>query len=696
MGTHAERRDQNASRKSIRATVDLTPGDDARESWQADAIDLSMGGMSMRANVLPEVGERLSLMFRHEGTHTIAARGEVVWALDKGPHAGAFGVRFTDVPPAAEQSLRRMLDEKDDVMVSDVKLPPEDARVKLFIQGMDAPLRARVRTTGQGEMVVGSDLSFLKLGDKVDVDGGASKVSGVIDRVDVEVDPKTRVPRLVLSIDLGGKKKVDVEAPTVLLEHAGQAPVDVSVKPRVSRASVRPEAPKAEAVTVREEPVREEASSVAPEAKPAREARKARIAQATTVIPSDDAAPEAETSAHDESTSSFSDDEPAPGWLTQGVRSVRGAYDRVSENAGPAMRRAIDAVGGLRARLGRGDADAMNDDGEAPTRRGLRPQHPAETSSDDGDAVVTTPGRRNRKVGLYAVVGLVLAAGIVAYASSSGPRVETPHPQVAVNADPNAPADPNAAPADPNAPAADPNAPAATDPNAAPETAMAGDPAMQSEPGANPAQAQPEPRWIAGQNPRTPDLAAASQNAQGAGEAPVIQNAPVRAARPMLPAARPLAQRPMVAPQQPSQRVAMQPAPVAQRVAMQTVPTVQGPVRPVVFGNANVRAGTTLRLRMDGPVAAIQGVGARGAQITLSIPGRRSLDVAAPFVQADPRIAGAGVLNGAQGANLTLRFREAAPPFVARSRGNVLEITLAPTPGSAPMRAAVRPAFRTR
>jgi hypothetical protein len=112
----------------------------------------------------------------------------------------------------------------------------------------------------------------------------------------------------------------------------------------------------------------------------------------------------------------------------------------------------------------------------------------------------------------------------------------------------------------------------------------------------------------------------------------------------------------------------------------------------VVFGNPAVRTGTVLRLRMNGPVAAIQGVGARGAQIVLTVPGRHSLDMAAPFVSQDPRIAGAGVLNGAAGASLTLRFREAAPPFVARSRGNMLEITLAPTPGSAPMRAGVRPA----
>jgi hypothetical protein len=118
----------------------------------------------------------------------------------------------------------------------------------------------------------------------------------------------------------------------------------------------------------------------------------------------------------------------------------------------------------------------------------------------------------------------------------------------------------------------------------------------------------------------------------------------------------------------------------------------QGPARPAVFGNPAVRQGTVLRLRMDGPIATIQGAGARGAAIVMTVPGRHSLDLAAPLVQVDPRIAGAGVMNRAVGAELTLRFREPAPPFVARSRGNVLEIVLAPTPGQ-PVRAAARAPF---
>ncbi len=688
MGTtaNADRRDPTAPRRAIRATVDLTPDND-REVWQADAIDLSLGGMSMRGSTLPEIGEQLALAFKPEGDSTVAARGEVVWALEKGPNAGAFGVRFTDVPPTVEQSLRRMLDQKDDVIAPEVRLPSPDARVKLFIHGMDAPLRARVRSAATGEMIVGSDLSFLKLGDKVDVDGGnGSKVTGVIDSVDVEVDAKTRVPRLVLSIDLGGKKKKT-------RAEIGTAPTVLAASPRPSE----PELPTARASVAREpaKPVKTahlEDVPVELSKKPER-AVKPRTTQVPEALASDHT--HAETSAGDADTSF--NDEPAPGWLTQGMRSVRGAAARVGESAGPVMRRAFDAALGLKERIARRNKAEMSDSGDEETssRKGLRPQHPE--ASDPGDAIVTSPGKRNRKVGLYAVVGLVLAAGIVAYASSSGPKVETPHPQVAVA---------------PETGAADPNAPAA-DPNASGEPVAAADPSTQSEPAGEPSGQQAEPRLLNGSNPRAADLAAAAgaANAQGEGEAPIIQTAPQRVARYLPPAlarqgamgAQPAAQRVMQQPaqrlaaqqrvvQQPMQQRVMQP-PMQQRVMQQpaqSVSVAQAPARPAVFGNPAVRTGTVLRLHMDGPVAAIQGVGARGAQIVLNIPGRRSLDMAAPFVSQDPRIAGAGVLNGAAGASLTLRFREAAPPFVARSRGNMLEIVLAPTPGTAPMRASVR------
>jgi hypothetical protein len=632
--------------------------------WQADAVDVSTGGMAMRAAVLPAVGEELGVAFKHGDIDgTLRAHTEVVWARDKGSRAGSFGVRFVNLSQSAQRALRGMLDAQDDVMVAEAptpKLPTPESRVKLFIHGMDAPLRARVRSSAQGEVVVGSDLSFLKLGDKVDIDSAGDKVTGVIDEVDVEVDAKTRVPRLVLTIDIGGRKKTSpgdlAHAPTMLAE---------------SPRNAEPELPKTVV------PSREQTQPM--KAVPAVEAR--RVAQATTVLgsvddPVESTAP-ATTSQHD--LSSLDDEmEHTPGWLTQGMRTIRSAYEGAKKNAGPMAERATRAVGELADRV-RGRTATTDDDGDvAPTpRKGLRPQHP-DGSVDDGDALVSNAGRRNKKVGLYAAVGVVVTAGIVAYASTSGPKVEAPRPQVAVAAegadtDASTPegADPNVASSE----GADMNA--ASTENVRPEGM------------AQPTRQQ-NPRWVSGRNPRTADLAAAA-NGPGVqtieGAAVVVQPMAAQRVARSITAAQPAMNNRAVSFAPPNVRpAAAQPAVVRPAAAPMVA---QGPVRPVVFGNPAVRSGSLLRLRMDGPIAAISGVGARGAQIVLSVPGRHSLDVASPLTRIDPRIAGAGVMNRANGAELTLRFREAAPPFVARSRGNMLEIVLAPTPGQ-PMRAAVR------
>jgi hypothetical protein len=97
-----------------------------------------------------------------------------------------------------------------------------------------------------------------------------------------------------------------------------------------------------------------------------------------------------------------------------------------------------------------------------------------------------------------------------------------------------------------------------------------------------------------------------------------------------------------------------------------------------VVGNPSVRTGTTLHLRMDGPVGALSGA-ASGNTITLHLAGRRSLDLAAPLVRQDARLINAGVYNHGGNVDLTLRFRDAVPAYVARGHGDVLEVVLAPS-----------------
>jgi hypothetical protein len=119
-------------------------------------------------------------------------------------------------------------------------------------------------------------------------------------------------------------------------------------------------------------------------------------------------------------------------------------------------------------------------------------------------------------------------------------------------------------------------------------------------------------------------------------------------------------------------------APAAAPAPARAAVPANAPVAQVI-GSPAVRTGTTLHMRMDGNLTGISGGVGAGNTIVIRMPGRRSLDLAAPLVRQDVRLVNAGVYNRAGGAELTLRFRDAVPQFSARARGNTLEIVLAPT-----------------
>lgn len=639
MSVNTDRRDPTAPRRPFRATVDLSSTGDG-DLFQADAIDLSVGGMAVRSTLLPALGEQLEFHFAL-GDAKVNALAEVVWASDKGERAGAFGVRFLELPDASQQAIQRHTDILAEMPVSRSK---DDSRVQLFIDGMDAPLRARVRVRHPGALVLGSDLSFLKLGEKVHVDSHKDRVEGTIEGVEVEIDPKSRIPRLVLTVDLAGheapstvSKTVRAAVPaavpvvkTARLPEAREPDAVPAVKPRAPEPPPAQRAPVTAAALDDAETAAEEASVPPPQPVSARSER--------------DAVPSV-VSQHDSLDDEEFDDEPAPPtWLTTAMETLRAGMRKASDVGGPAIvkatgvvRGAVVAGGGfVMSKLGR--KTAIEAEGANTQKSTLRRQHTATESQSTVDPKV----KRRRALMLVAAV-LVLGVTIVAFASLGGPSTTTPTPQVAV-----APADPMAVAAAELPAPADPNAAQPADPNAAqPEPAEAADP-NAGQPGV----ARPARRTL------PPDLAAAAPGASRmAEERPVLQNAPAR----------------------PLRRVAPAVAPVA---AARAVAPAAAPARPAVFGNPAVRTGTVLQLRMDGPVAQLGGVGARGAAIVINIPGRHSLDVAAPLVRQDPRLVGAGIFNRSTGAELTLRFREPAPSFVARARGNTLEIVLAPTPGA--------------
>lgn len=635
MGTsvNADRRDPTAPRRAFKGTVDLSIPEDS-ERLVANAIDLSLGGMQLRAPVLPNVGERLGFRFQLEDGANVSTQGEVVWSGGEGERDGAFGVRFVDLSPSVRAAIARATTRKDDRMVSPGQRI-DDTRVKLFIDGMDAPFRAKIRTRTDGAMVLGSDLSFLRIGDKVNVEGAAHGM-GILDGVDVEIDPKTQVARLVLTIDTEmGPKPAKAAA-----SHPNEVAPAVAAVAAVAAETKAPEASRPvvratnESVTAPAVGDVHRAEAVAPRG------------QKTAALASDADGDDEGFDDEDEA------DEAAPGWLTRGMAAVQGAYGKVTGAVAPAVGKAREvaagAVGSVKARL-QGEAQVEE---AAQARPRLRQQ--VVSGAVEADAPKKSP-LKNKRVLALAALATALSVGIVAVAVSGGPSTTTPQPTVAVTAegatDPNAALDPNGAPN-----TAGSATPETVDPNAA-------DPNAEAAPGAF-----PEPRALAANANAPADLryAANSPAADVRGQSPVIaQRAqPVRRVAPLAAAVTP------------------RPAATARTVTAPAArPAAQVASTNAVIGSAAVRTGTTLHLRMDGPITALQGPGASGAAIVVRVPGRRSLDVASPMVRLDPRLAGAGIRNSAQGAELTLRFRTAAPPFSARARGNTLEIVLGPTPG---------------
>lgn len=604
----AERRDPSAPRRPFRAAVDLADVVD-QEIWQADARDLSVSGMSVRSAMLPEVGEELACRFRLEGGEQVESRAEVVWAREGGARDGAFGVRFMALDPNVKDVLQKATPSPTPAAPPPAASPAptggvhENSKVRVVIPGMEAPLRARVRTRVQDALIVGSDLTFLKIGERVAVDGGTEKVNGSITAVDIEVDNRSGVPRLILTIDGEGSAQAPAVptpvAPAVEPEAPRDTRVDAKDAPRVEAKAERRAEPKAAAPAVAEEPAR----------KPARAAQETRVLSTSdgNDLPDDDEAFDTRT------------------WSQRALEAAKVQGARLAAAAGPAARQATKALGGavvsLKARLARTEGAREVTPAAEPraalNKNGLRRQHALE--SDGTQAPV-----RNRRALALAGVGGVAALGIVVYAMTSGPRAQTPRPQVAVVPE-----------------GLTTEAPNADEPGASPSTAPTPPDPLAAVPGALAPQAAP--RMV---------------NGEGAGNSADLRSAT----------------------ESPSADVTAAPVRVTQR-PVRPITVAAAPRGRTTLGNPAVRAGTLVRLRMDGPITALEGVGARGAELVITVPGRRFLDRGAPIARLDNRIVTSQVWNSSTSSRLTLRFHSAAPPFSARAVGNTLQVVLGATPG---------------
>lgn len=206
MTTDARDQDERAcGRIPFEAMIEV--GGSLGPSFEAQAIDVSGEGMQLRTAYLPEIGQPIACRFDAGTAGNVLANGEVVWKHEQG-RGGEFGIRFMDLDPTSAAALDRIV-KLGGKMPMDASGGP---RVRLHLEGLGSPIRGRVREATAKDITVGSDLAFLQVGrglELEDADSGKRRPAH-IDRVEVEVDPESRIPRLVIGLSYDDMPSVPV------------------------------------------------------------------------------------------------------------------------------------------------------------------------------------------------------------------------------------------------------------------------------------------------------------------------------------------------------------------------------------------------------------------------------------------------------------------------------------------------------
>ena len=190
-----DRRAPGTPRVPFEALVEV--GGALGPSFEAQAIDISEEGMHLRTAYLPEVGQPLTCRFDAGSGSTVMAAGEVVWKQEAG-RGGEFAIRFTNLGGEGTAALGRILG----LGSQGAPLQAPGSRVRLHIDGLGSPMRARVKESSGAEVTAFSELGFLQVGKQIDLEDAASgaKRPACIDRVKVEIDRESRVPQLVVTL----------------------------------------------------------------------------------------------------------------------------------------------------------------------------------------------------------------------------------------------------------------------------------------------------------------------------------------------------------------------------------------------------------------------------------------------------------------------------------------------------------------
>lgn len=215
MSNAHERRAPGMARMPFDAMVEV--GGSLGPSFEAQAVNLSEDGMSLRTAYLPEVGQPVMCRFDAGQGLTVTAAGEVLWKDDMG-NGGEFGIRFTNLDAASNAALGRIL------MAEEGQPSIEPGRkVRLHIDGLASPMRARVKDQLSNGVTAYSELGFLQMGKPLDLEDAQSgkRRPASIDRVEIAMDQASRIPQLVVSLrydDMPAEEPAGLTPPDRALE----------------------------------------------------------------------------------------------------------------------------------------------------------------------------------------------------------------------------------------------------------------------------------------------------------------------------------------------------------------------------------------------------------------------------------------------------------------------------------------------
>jgi hypothetical protein len=220
-----DRRAPGATRMPFDALVEV--GGALGPSFEAQALNVSEDGMHLRTAYLPEQGQPLTCRFDAGSGQSVLASGEVVWSLGAAK-GGEFGIRFTDMDAESVESLKRIVGVTVAEPAAAAPHAPSGSKVRLHIDGLASPMRAKVRDTQASAVTVGSDLGFLQVGRQLELEDAVSgnKRPANIDRVEVAVDPSSHIPQLVVTL-----RYADMPAPATASAPAKSWPSASSAAP---------------------------------------------------------------------------------------------------------------------------------------------------------------------------------------------------------------------------------------------------------------------------------------------------------------------------------------------------------------------------------------------------------------------------------------------------------------------------------